>query len=195
MRRVIRAALVVFTMMAGVRSLGAQALGPQRQFLAIEPYYERTALDFGENVSKRNLNGYGARLWINLDPFHFIPNGSIALFGSYAPKQTAGNVRAWQWGAEYDQFLVRRPLGGFIDPFLTIGGGRHRLTNDAGTQTITSSRWTLIPGGGIRVPIPNRLELRIDAKDLMIFNARTGAVGSTRTTNNLLLQGALGLTF
>ncbi len=194
MRHLIRGIAGAAALFAAFSSAHAQALGPQRQFLALEPYYEYARLDNG-TASRTTLNGYGGRLWINLEPFHFIPHSSIALFTAYAPKQTTGNVSALHWGAEYDQYLVQRPLGGIIDPFVTVGGGRFRQRAQVGTQTITESRWTVEPGGGIRIPIPNRLELRFDAKDLIIFNARTGAVGTNRTTNNLLLQAAIGLTF
>ncbi|HEY5061356.1 MAG TPA: hypothetical protein VII52_07450, partial [Gemmatimonadaceae bacterium] len=65
--------------------VSAQALGPQRQFLAVEPYYEYTRVDLGANTGTANANGYGARLWINGAPFHFPLNSAIALFASYTP--------------------------------------------------------------------------------------------------------------
>lgn len=177
-------------------SAGAQALGPQRQFLALEPYYERISLDAGEGADREGLNGYGGRLWINLDPFHFIPKSSIALYLSHTPSQGAptasfNGVKALHYGAEYDQFLVRRPLGGLIDPFLAVGGGRMQFDDRGDKQ----SYWTLSPGGGVRIPIPNRFELRGDVKDLIIFNTPSGLGGAERTIHNLLLQAGLGLTF
>lgn len=196
MRRFIRAACAAVGLISLTQAAHAQALGPQRQFLAIEPYYESTTFDLGQGVAKEAVNGYGGRLWINLDPFHFIPNGSIALYTSYAPSQ--GNATAafngittLHYGAEYDQYFVRRPLGGIIDPFLTVGGGRIRF-NDRGAK---DSYWTLTPGGGLRLPFPNRFEVRADVKDLMIFNTPSGTAGAKRTTHNLLLQAGLGLTF
>ena len=201
MRRMRHLALTALAAAVGAHALGAQALGPQRQFLAIEPYYERLSLDLGDNIDKAKFNGYGARLWVNTDPFHFIPNGSIALFMSYAPKQnlTINGVTASSgttelaYGAEYDQFFVRRPLVGIIDPFLTAGYERYRI-RDASTGAKTSYNGVPI-GGGIRIPLPNRFELRGDAKDLLLFNAPNATTGTNRTTNNLLLQAALGLTF
>ena len=200
MPRFIRTPLATVVMLAGTRSLGAQALGPQRQFLAIEPYYERTTLDVGENVAKRNLNGYGARLWINLEPFHLIPHGSIALYGTWSPKQSdagVGNLSTRTLGAEYDQFFVGRPLGGIVDPFLSVGYSRYKIRSysTAGALLSKTSYNGLPVGGGIRIPMPNRFELRVDAKDLILFNTPSGTAGAKRTTNNLLLQGGLGLTF
>ena len=204
MRRSIRsglaalAALAALGVVACAQSASAQALGPQRQFLALEPYYEHTQFDVGENLGKQSRDGYGGRLWINTDPFHFIPNGSIALFTTYAPKTTSvAGVRssALTYGLEYDQFLVRRPLGGVIDPFLTIGGAAYRIGTEVGTRTVHSVYGALIPGGGIRIPIPNRFELRGDVKDLILFNQARTTTGARRTTHNLLLQAGLGLTF
>ena len=199
MPRLLRATLVALLALCATRAADAQALGPQRQFLAIEPFYEHTSLDLGNTRSRDDLNGFGARLWINLDPFHFITNSSIALYGSHTPSQAGRQVRLTTYGAEYDQYFVRRPLGGLIDPFLTIGGGATRITSDrsAAFGAIGSTRTlgSLLPGGGIRLAIPNRFELRLDAKDLILFGTPTGTSGASRRTNNLVLQGGLGLTF
>lgn len=195
MRHLIGGAIAAVALLAPLSHARAQALGPQRQFLAIEPYYEYARLDNGSTVPRTSLNGYGGRLWINLDPFHFIPGGSIALFTTYAPKQQSNNVTAVHYGAEYDQFLVRRPLGGLIDPFIAVGGGLYRTTADLGAARYRQTRWAVTPGGGIRIPIPNRFELRADAKDLIRFNTKTAPGGTGRTTHNLLVQGALGITF
>jgi hypothetical protein len=201
MRRLSFACLTLLAVTGTAHRAQAQALGPQRQFLAIEPYYERTRLDVGAGSDKQTYNGYGARLWINTDPFHFIPDGSIALFLSYTPTQdvSGGGVTASSgttqlaYGLEYDQYLMRRPLGGLIDPFLTVGYERYRVKD---SQLGATRSYNGVPiGGGIRIPIPNRLELRGDAKDLILFDTPTGTYGSGRTTHNLLLQAGVGVTF
>ena len=203
MRRLLHSAVALCVLAGAGMSAHAQALGPQRQFLAIEPYYEHLRLDVGDNLDKAKFNGYGGRLWINTDPFHFIPNGSIALFLSYTPTQnltiggTSASSRSTQlaFGGEYDQFFVRRPLGGIIDPFLSVGYERYRIKDNT---TGTKQSYNGLPvGGGIRIPLPNRFELRGDAKDLILFNVPNAgtASGTKRTTNNLLLQAGLGLTF
>ena len=115
MRRVIGLAIALGVALAPAAH--AQALGPQRQFLALEPYYEWTNFDAGQGSQREKTNGYGARLWVNLDPFHFIPHGSIALYTSYTPSQggTSGvfdGVSALHYGAEYDQYFLRRPVAG-----------------------------------------------------------------------------------
>ena len=199
MRSTFRAALAAFGAVALAHSAGAQALGPQRQFLAVEPYYEHTQLDIGNGRGKDGLNGFGGRLWIYLDPFHFIVNSSIALYGSHAPSQSGRQASATTFGAEYDQYFFRRPLGGLIDPFLTIGGGGTSIRSERspvfGRIGSSHTYGSLTPGGGLRLAVPNRFELRGDVKDLILFNTPTGASGSDRTTHNLLLQAGLGLTF
>ncbi|MDQ2666321.1 MAG: hypothetical protein M3Z05_09960 [Gemmatimonadota bacterium] len=199
MQRTLRATLVALLALSATHVAAAQALGPQRQFLAIEPFYEHTSLDLGSSQSRADLNGFGARLWINLDPFHFITNSSIALYGSHTPSQGGRPVKLTTYGAEYDQYFVRRPLGGLIDPFLTIGGGATRITSDRsavfGPIGSTRTLGSVLPGGGIRIAIPNRFELRFDAKDLILFGSPTGTGGTSQRTNNLVLQGGLGFTF
>ncbi|MEO5816685.1 MAG: hypothetical protein ABIT20_15535 [Gemmatimonadaceae bacterium] len=199
MRRTLYAALVAVGILAFGQQASSQALGPQRQFLAIEPYYERTQLDIGDGVDKDGLNGFGARIWINLDPFHFIMNSSIALYGSHAPSQSGRQATLTTFGAEYDQFFTRRPLGGFIEPFLLVGGGGVRVRSERspvfGRIGDALTYGSMVAGGGLRIALPNRFELRGDAKDLIIFNTKTGTNGSSRTTNNLQLQAGLGITF
>lgn len=201
MRRIALIGVALAGIAAGGTRAAAQALGPQRQFLAIEPYYEHLGFDIGEGIDKAKFNSYGARLWINTEPFHFIPNGSVALFMSYTPKQdlTINGVTASSqstqlaYGAEYDQFLVRRPLGGIIDPFLAVGYERYRIDDKSSRRK--ESYNGLPVGGGVRVPLPNRFELRGDVKDLILFGTPTGPNDAKRTTHNLLLQAGLGLTF
>ena len=147
MRRVIGLAIALGVALAPAAH--AQALGPQRQFLALEPYYEWTNFDAGQGSQREKTNGYGARLWVNLDPFHFIPHGSIALYTSYTPSQGGTNaafdgVTALHYGAEYDQYFLRRPVAGIIDPFLSVGGGRYRIS--AAGEDNHSSYWTVHTG-------------------------------------------------
>lgn len=173
----------------------AQNLGPFRQFLAIEPYYAHTRLDAGDGADRISLNGYGARLWINLAPFagphrNLISKGAIALFATRSPANSDG-VSVLHYGAEHDAFFVNRPLGGLIDPFVSLGAGAFRTR----ARSITETHFALSPGGGIRIPFPNRFELRGDARDAIVFGTHTGTGGSKRTTHNLELMAALGITF
>lgn len=177
----------------------AQNLGPFRQFLAVEPYYTRIQLSSASGP-KTTLNGYGGRLWINLAPFvgqsWILPStGGIALYYSYFPERNNSNSIAYHFGGQHDLFFSNRPWGGVLDPFLSAGVGAFRVKSGASRFTDL----TLSPGGGLRVPIPNRLQLRVDARDAIIFMSRPGATASApknkSTRHNLELQGAVGITF
>lgn len=196
-RRVLSAAGLALVVSVGVsRNLGAQNLGPFRQFLAVEPYYSYLRLDGGEGSPRVDLNGYGGRLWINLAPFfgsHWIlpSHAGIALYTSYFPKQKELEGSEWHYGAQYDLYFTNRPYGGFFDPFLSVAGGVFRVSSIGEV----ANYGTVSPGGGIRIPVPNRLQLRIDARDAIIFNTPSGIGGTKRTSHNLEGQAAIGITF
>ena len=205
-----RRALACLAVCAGVGAAvplaaHAQALGPQRQFLAIEPYYARIQFDAAEGSSKVGLNGYGGRLWINLAPFsgphaNLVGMGAIALFATYAPSGFGNdkNVSIFHYGAQHDIFFVRRPLGGVLDPFLSVAGGVYRVNvynGIASQRQGVLTKGALSPSAGIRIPVPNRFQLRVDARDAILFGSPTGRTGASRTTHNLEYTGALGITF
>lgn len=200
-----RLALVAGVAVAAPVAVHAQALGPQRQFLAIEPYYARIQFDAAEGASRVGLNGYGGRLWINFAPFsgpspNLVGNGAIALFATYTPTGFGNdqNLSILHYGAQHDIFFVRRPLGGVIDPFLSIGGGVYRVNvfnGAAGQRQGVLTKGSLLPGAGIRIPMPNRFQLRFDAHDAILFGSPTGRGGESWTSHNLEFTGALGITF
>lgn len=177
------------------RDARAQNLGPFRQFLAIEPYYSRLSLDVDAGDPTADLNGYGGRLWINLAPFsgqhwNLPSHGGIAFYYTYFPEKDG--VSVMHYGAQHDLFFTNRPYGGFFDPFLALAGGVMRFKDVSSGESISYGSFS--PGGGIRIPIPNRLQLRVDARDAILFNTR-GPSGERQARHNLELQGALGITF
>jgi hypothetical protein len=197
MRLIVSAAIAGAAALVAGAPAEAQRLGPFRQFLAIEPYYTRLELDRGSSTNRLGRNGYGGRIWFNLAPFTgdswILPStGGIALFASYAPASGGSeDVSIWHYGAQHDLFFRNRPLGGVIDPFVSVAAGAFRTRARAGART----NFALSPGGGIRIPIPNRLQLRADVRDAILFGVRDNGTSNTRTTHNLELQGALGITF
>ena len=200
------AAAVATIAIATPSQSGAQALGPQRQFLSLEPYYARLQLDPGlsgisqngvNGGSRTGVNGYGGRLWVNLAPFsgpspNLLGHMSLALFTTYYPSKGIDSTSILHYGAEADIFFVNRPLGGFLDPFISVGGGAFRL-KDTATQA-TDTRFALSPGVGLRIPLSNRFQLRGDAKDLVLFKV-PDFNGSKQTLNNYEFTAALGITF
>jgi hypothetical protein len=203
-RRVPRAAATLGAVLLASAPLGvaprgaeAQNLGPFRQLLAVEPYYTRFELDRGGANGRLARNGYGGRLWINLAPFTgdswILPStGGVALFVSYAPGNQGGDdLSVWHYGAQHDLFFRNRPFARVLDPFLSVAAGVFRTRTPAAAAT----HFALSPGGGIRIPVPNRFHLRADVRDAIRFGVRDGATSGKRTAHNLELQAALGITF
>jgi len=103
-----------------------------------------------------------------------------------------------------DEFLMRRPLFGMIDPFVSVALGAYRtsvsspccmLLSAASTSPAAQTNFAFAPGGGIRIPIPNRFQVRFDARDLIVSNGSNSATGKKERTNRLLYQAAFGITF
>ncbi len=191
------AAAVATIAIATPSQSGAQALGPQRQFLSLEPYYSRMQLDNGDGSKRTGLNGYGGRLWVNLAPFsgpspNLLGHMSLALFTTYYPDKANLGVSILNYGAESDIFLVNRPLGGVLDPFISIGGSAFRTKDINANQSET--RFALSPGAGIRIPLSNRFQIRADAKDVLLFGVPV-AIDTKKTLNNYEFTAALGITF
>jgi hypothetical protein len=158
----------------------------------------------GAGRSKEGVNGYGGRLWVNLAPFagphwNLISHGALGLFATYSPRREGLTPSVWHIGAQHDAFFVNRPLGGLVDPFVSLAGGAFHTgaTYNPALNLLSPSntRFALSPGGGIRIPIPNRLQLRGDFRDAIVFRSPTGPNFVSRTTHNLEFQVALGITF
>lgn len=205
---------LVYATAAAVAALGlsmgaparasAQNLGPFRQFLALEGSYERLQLDAGKDHDRIGLNGYGGRLWINLAPFvgpgAIGDKAAIALFYFTTP---GGERQLFtrHYGADLNIYPLHVPIGNLIDPVLSLGAGRFQINNSepattgqADIKRGRSSSFALTPGIGIRIPIPNRLQLRVDGADLIAFG-RKDAVGASRTSHSWLITAGAGLTF
>ena len=198
-------ALTTFSLLSSFAAIATstaagQALGPHRQFGALEPLYAYTSLDVGPGGNRVSLNGYGGRLWLNLAPFsgpanNLIGKTTLGLFALTTPSQGNSGVTLHQYGADADIHFADKPLIGFFDPYILVGGSAIRL-NVAGTNTGLatggSTRFALAPGGGLRAQILNRFQLRGEAKDLIIFANHTSTAGKNRTTNNLQVVTSIG---
>jgi len=192
----------------GATNASAQKLGPQRQFLSIDAFYDRLQLDAGEGRSRIGIDGYGTRLWINGAPFagpsSFLGKTSIGLYYSRNPRKDRG-IGAAQYGGELDIFPTERPYGGLIDPFISLGAGVLRINNRQTTSVNgsqladikagTTKRFAFSPGVGVRLPVFSRVQLRFDAKDVIVFSRETRISGDKRTSHNLDFQGGLGIEF
>jgi len=185
--------------------LGAQNLGPFRQLLALEGSYQRLQLDAGEGSDRVGLDGYGVRLWINLAPFsgprpNLIDKTAIALAYSTTFRGD-DRIGTRQYGAELNMYPLHVPIASLIDPFLILGAGAFGIDNRNNTGVVddafaagSRSYFAFSPGLGIRIPIPNRLQLRLEARDLILFNRRDGS-GDSRTSQSPQFMAGAGLTF
>ncbi len=196
------AAATLWTAIPAAHVAHAQALGPQRQFIAIEPIYSRLNRDFGSGLDNKSLNGYGGRLWINLAPFsgpssNLVGKTALALFDVYSPP--GDGVSVVHYGAELDVHATDVPYGLILDPFISLGGGvlrtRTTTTNTAGAMPGTVNKFAFTPGVGVRIPLFNHLQGRTDFRDVLVFRDRDGMSGNTRTSNNLEFLASVGLTF
>lgn len=199
-----RGTLIALAAVLVASSAQAQYLGPHRQFIALEGYYSRLQLDAGENRDRIGLDGYGGRLWINLAPFsgpsdNLVGRSALALFYTTHPRRS-DNIGVLHYGAALDVYFTR--TGGFIDPFVEIGGGvlrtdnRQRATGTfADLRSGSDSRFALSPGGGFRVAIPNRLQLRFDGKDVIVFKRSGRTSSATRVSHSPEFTAGIGLTF
>lgn len=207
MRSIIRVA-VVGALFLSAAKVSAQQLGPQRQFLSIDAFYDRLQLDAGQGQSRIGIDGYGARLWINGAPFagpsSFLGKTAIGLYYSRNPRKDSG-IGAAQYGGELYIYPTERPYGGLIDPFISLGAGALRINNRqtasafgsrlADIKSGNTTRFAFSPGVGVRVPVFNRIQLRFDAKDVIVFSRQTRISGDKRTSHSPDFQGGLGIEF
>lgn len=191
----------------GSTKASAQKLGPERQFLSIDAFYDRVQLDAGEGRSRIGIDGFGTRLWINAAPFagptSFLGKTAIGLYFSRNPRKEAG-LGAAQYGGELYVYPTERPYGGFVDPFISLGVGALRVNNRQGSFSSdtradipdgNTTHFALSPGAGVRLPVFSRVQLRFDAKDAIVFSREGRTSGSKRTSHSYDFQGGFGIEF
>jgi len=200
MRRAVQTLVAASATMIAARDAYAQNLGPFRQFLAVEPYYAYTQIDVGGTTDKVDLSGFGARLWLNTAPFGVTDKLGVGLFVTRYPQQNHRGVAVTHYGGQLELFPVHRPIGGWFDPFITAGAGAYRSSVNRGVVASipaggSNTKLALTRGVGVRIPIPNRFQLRFDARDAIVQRGSLFGPGGSGRMNNLELLAALGLTF
>ena len=198
MRYLNSAAIGLALSLTSAFSLHAQKLTAHRQFLSLEPYYASTWMDSGGGANREMFSGYGARLWINLAPFsgpptNLIGRSTLSLFTTYQPDQKDAGFSVTFYGAEIAHHFIDVPVANLFDPFFVLGIGDQRTNVFAGGDDGIVHRLAVAPGLGLRIPIPNRLQLRLDAKDILTFPE--GADGKRRTLQSVQATIGAGLTF
>lgn len=195
MRRFVTLALLVASAaLGGAAEAGAQQVSQaHRRLLMVGVYGTGYALDAGEGADRERLGGFGGRLLVNLAPFSGPGNNLLdnLVLGGFVSRGSGDDVSILHSGAELDLHLVYNPLGGFVDPFLQVGVGRFRVrTEGVGSE----ANFALSPGAGVRVPLRGLVELRVDARDIVVFGSGLGG-GDERTTHNLEATAGLQLRF
>jgi hypothetical protein len=179
----------------------AQEYGPHRTLLMPGAYGAAYLLDAGEGRDRETLFGGGARLMINLAPFSGPGNNLVdrMVLGGFVSYGSGDDVSVLHSGAELDLHLVHNPLGRFLDPFVLLGAGRFRTRVEGaggGPRTGSEARFALSPGAGIRFARRGMVELRADARDVIVFGGSLAAAeGEERTTHNLEFTAGLNLRF
>lgn len=184
--------------LAATTALPAQKLTAHRQFLSVEPYYASTLLDVADKAKREMYSAYGARLWINLAPFsgpstNLLGRSTLSLFTTYQPDQRDQGFNITHFGAEIAHHFVDVPIGNVIDPFFLLGVGDQRTNVYALGDGGIEHQLALAPGFGLRMPFPNRLQLRADARDILTFPE--GDAGKRRTSQSFQFTVGAGLTF
>ncbi|MEW5927056.1 MAG: hypothetical protein AB1941_06220 [Gemmatimonadota bacterium] len=190
---IVLAALLAASTLGTAAEAGAQNLGPQRRFIALGGYGSALLLDRGGSFDERAAGaGGGGRLMINLAPLsgpgrNLLDHATLGgFFSSFAAED---GVSARHYGGEVDVHLTVVPLGKVLDPFVAVGIGR-LSTNVAGMGK--DAQLAVSPGAGVRIPVANYLELRADARDVIVFGSRLRGAGE-ETTHNLELTAGLYL--
>lgn len=152
-----------------------------RRLLMVGGYGAGYSLDVGEDTDHARIVGGGGRLLINLAPFSGPGNNLLddMVLGFFAAGGSGGDYSVLHTGAELDLHFVHNPLGGFLDPFLSVGAGRFRVRQDGGGS---EANFALSPGVGVRIPLRGLFELRADAQDVITFGSTLHG-GGERTTH------------
>ena len=163
----------------------------------VEGYLAQYALDDATNSNKQNVGGFGARVTFNR-PTPSSGGRSIFdritsnLFATYTAKQGTPSSTTLHVGGQADGAVLRSPLGGVLDPFVSVGIGIFRTSRDivggpGGSNRITRSDLALTPGVGTRIRFFNGIGARGDLRAPFVFGFRT--------TANVVAEGGLYVSF
>lgn len=162
----------------------------------LEAYAASYTLDDAIGTNKQNLGGFGARLTLNpREPDR--PRATLAdravgaLFATYTAKQGSPDVSTLHVGAQTDASFLPRPLGGILDPFLSLGLGIFRTSREnliaPGGKRITRSDLAFSPAVGTRIHLGRGIGARGDLRAPLVFG--------TATTANFVAEGGLFVSF
>jgi hypothetical protein len=199
MRKWIGALLVVASLaMAMPRQMEAQRLDRRPTgWLTLEGFLTSYQLEALAD-DRRALTGGGLRVLFGAAPITGIDNAlvqrtSVGGYVIYTP--TSANLRTWHFGGQLDFRPIAAPVGGLIEPILSLGAGALRVDTPQeaavlgtdGELTVSETFATLVPGVGARIRLGRGIGVRTDLRDVMVFGQST--------THNWELSGGLSLLF
>lgn len=166
-----------------------------RRLLMVGVHGTHVMLDAGEGRDREGLTGWGGKMLINLAPFSGPGNTLMdnMVLGFFVQGASGDDVSVLHSGAEVDLHFVYNPIEGLLDPFVTLGAGRFRLRVDGTGEEDGASEasFALSPGAGVRIPLRGLLELRADARDVIVFDSGI----QDGTAHNLEFTAGLNLRF
>jgi hypothetical protein len=158
--------------------------------LLLEQYLSRAQLDPAITGAPARVGGAGARLLRPLaahDDGAAAPTASrlaVGAFATYARRGDPG-LTAWHYGAQADLRLGARPLGGRVEPLLSLGVGALRTRHEsdcgalppvrdacpprAGGRVLAETAPAVSPALGVRVGLLPGLALRSEVRDVIVY--------------------------
>ncbi len=193
-------AVLGFVALSAPEAEAQQVSQTHRRLLMVGAYGAGYGLDAGDDADRARAAGGGGRLLVNLAPFSGPGNNLLdnAVLGFFLAGGSGDDFSVLHSGAELDLHFVHNPIGGFLDPFVSIGAGRFRIRRDAASGAEIDREdagFALSPGFGVRIPLRGLFELRADAQDVIVFGSTLQGGTGERTTHNPAVSAGVQLRF
>lgn len=199
MTRTSTLATILCVLLSGASGLQAQAPSAERPTLTVGALGGALLSTGPGDLAPPDLYGMGGRFAVNMAGFtgptvHFLDYVSLGGFYFSFPEQAEEMMSATYFGAELDLFLMRRAIGGVLDPFLSAAVGSLEMSSPVAEQ---DGRLVVSPGLGFRIPLASRLELRLDGQYLTVFapDDATAAAADADDENFFQFSGGVQLGF
>ena len=180
-----------------------RAQSTTRRAVVVEGFLSRARLDPSVGGSRTEVQGIGGRVLAALAPLPGDESRGLArrlavgVFANYAPHDD-GRFAAAHFGAVADMRLLAAPIGGRLDPLLSLGAGAFRTRRVVGgerdftfdclrpidlapdplpatcisgnpARTRVTSDFALSPAVALRVWVLPGMALRVDARDVVVY--------------------------
>ncbi len=164
-----------FPASVSAQGFNAQELTPRLPVI-IEGYFGQ--LRPAGAVENYTVDVYGGRiLWrLATDPIDnpILFRTFLGPFGEHLEVQSQG-FSSLNLGAHADMRVLSAPLGGVIDPVLSLSAGALRTSAERGSYdrpsfaNRTNMSMALTPAAGVRFGLLRGVALRVDVRDMIVF--------------------------